>query len=240
MLAVGVVLRRLLRLDGQPVARGRGLVPLSANREAIYEPIALEVETQAAILAISLNEAIEERQANHDKIAWRLILLSASEWDRLAEIVTLLLNAVARYLPVACGVAPPRALVAHRFKSPVMIDYARLHQLLDQLVFRSRLRYQVHVRVLRRAAETLTTEYRRAHWEAEPTRTTPPQLWNRLDFYVHDLDLVAKEALLAFRAFLACLPEPALAEFAAYLDPIIRHAVRTTLVRGPDEVLKRS
>jgi len=230
LILVGALLRWILRL-GRPVApRAGGLVPLGADREAIFQPIAQEIETQAAILGISLNDAIEERDAGQSEIAWRLVRLTVSEWDRLAEIVTLLSNVMTKHVASARVVIPTRYVAANHFKSRVMIDYLRMHDLLDQLVFRSKLRYQLHLRMLRRATETLSTEFRRAYRYADRTEDRPPELWNRLDFYFHDFDLITKELLLAFRALLLSLPHSDLAGLAADLRTILQRGVRSTVV----------
>ncbi len=228
LLVIGAALRSLLRLGRQTKGRPTGFAPLDSEREAIYQPIALEIETQAAILGISLNDAFEERDSGHHDVAWRLVRLSVAEWNRLAELVTTLLKAAAKHLPRAHVVIPAHGIAAHRFKSPTMIEYVRMHELLDQLVFNSRLRFQLHLRVLRRASETLTAEFRRAYRYAERTEDRPEELWKRLDLYFHDFDLVAKEALLAFRALLICLPNPALADFGADVKNVVGRGVRST------------
>ncbi len=224
----GTALRRLLRLDRHPPQRPSGLSPLGADREAIYEPLALEVETQAAILGISLNDAMNERDAGHSDTAWRLVRLSVSEWDRLAEMLSVLLNALSKHVASARAVVPPHAVAASRFKSRVMFDYVRMHEVLDQLVFRSKLRFQLHIRVLRRAADTLTAEFRRAYRHADRTPDRPPELWNQLDYYFHDFDMVVKEMLLAFRLLLASLPHSDLPALAADLKAAVRRGVRST------------
>lgn len=225
---VGLALRRLLRLNIDRSRSAGRLPPLSEDRVSIYQPIVLEIETQSAILGISLNDAFEERDAGNSEIAWRLVRLSMSEWDRLAEIVTLLLSHMTKHLGAAKIVVPTRTMGAHHFRSRVMVDYVRMHELLDQLVFQSRLRFQLHLRVLRRAVETLSAEFRRSYRYAERTGDRPPELWSRLDHYFHDLDLVAKEALLAFRALLACLPHSALPAVGADLQTMLRRGVRAT------------
>ncbi len=230
LLVMGAALRRLLHLNGQTSRRPRWLVPLSEDRDAVYQPIALEVEAQAAILAVSLNDAMEERDSGNDEIAWRLVRLAACEWDQLAEIVAILLNTVLTHMPAARVVLPVRNMLAHRFKSQIMVDYVRMHELLDQLVFRSRLRFQLHIRVLRRAMETLTAEFRRTHLYAQRTQDRSTRLWNQLDLYFHDFDLITKETLLAFRAFLTSLPNVAVTDFAADLESLVRRGVRTTSV----------
>jgi hypothetical protein len=69
LVLVGALLRWILRLDRPVAPRAAGRVPLGADREAIFQPIAQEIETQAAILGISLNDAIEERDAGQSEIA---------------------------------------------------------------------------------------------------------------------------------------------------------------------------
>jgi hypothetical protein len=224
---VGVLLCRLLRMSGARSTRLTGLIPLSPELHAIYHPLALEVETQAAILGISLNDAFEERDNHHDEVAWRMVRLSAGEWDRLAEIVTGLLNAIGKHLARVHALVPTRCIVADRFKSRAMIGYAHMHELLDQLVFSSRRRFQLQLRLLRRATETLTSEFRRTYRYAERTQDRSSEVWARFDLCFHDFDLVAKEALLAFRAFLACLRPDVLAELAADLQTLVQRGVRT-------------
>jgi hypothetical protein len=111
-----------------------------------------------------------------------------------------------------------------------MIDYVRTHELLEQLVFRSKLRFQLQLRMLRRAAETLSMEFRRAYRYADRTQDRPPELWNRLDFYFHDFDLIAKETLLSFRTLLLHLPHSSLPGFAADLRSLLQRGVRSAAV----------
>lgn len=227
LLVLGILLRRLLRLGAKASTPVRGLVPLEPQLQGIYQPIALEIETQAAILGISLNDAFEERDAGRDDTAWRLVALSAGEWERLARIVVSLLKVVAKHLPSSRGIVLVRGIVAHRFKSELMTDFIRMHEFLDQLVFVSALRFQLHVRVLRRAAETLTAEFRRACRSAELSAGCPEELWRLMDLYFHDIDLVTKEALLTFRALLASLPQSALPDLLADLSEVVQHGVRS-------------
>jgi hypothetical protein len=225
---LGMVLRWILRLNSPDLPRMPGLSPLGPERDAIYQPIAQEIETQAAILGISLNDAIEERDAGQTEIAWRLVRLAISEWDRLGEILGLLSVAMSRHLGDARAVIRARSVVADRFKSHAMTDYVRMYELFDQLVFRSKLRFQLHLRMLRRSTEILSREFHRDFRYADRTQDFPPEMWERFDYYFHDFDLVAKEALLSCRALLVCLPHSSLPGFAADLKSLVRHGVRST------------
>lgn len=221
---VGVLLRQVL---GGNTPTSDAVVRLDRQRGCVYEPIALELETQSAILAVSLNDAMEERDSGNLEIAWRLLILSVSEWHRLAEFLTLLLRILNDNLPLAHIVVPMRSMDAACFKSETMIDYVRLHELLGPMVFRSKLRFHLQVRVLHRAVETLTDDFRRAQPATYPVLGRSAALWKRLDSDFHDFDLITKETLLTLRTFLACLPTTALEGFAAELRPIVERGVRS-------------
>jgi len=227
LLIFGSVLRRLF-FEG---ARGGplcGWVRLDAERESIYQPIALEIETQASILGVSLNDALEERDLGKQEIARRLVGLADCEWVRLAQFANGLLNALGKYMPTARVVVPVRNIAAHHFKSPAMVDYARMHEVLDQFVFRYKLRFQLHMRVLRRAMETLTAEFGQNYRSILGAGGGADGVWKHLDLCFHDFDLITKEVLLAFRAFLTSLPDEELQAFATDLNALIVRGVRTT------------
>jgi hypothetical protein len=220
-LAVWVLLRRLLGLDA---ASRRRFLSLDNDREQVYNAVRLELQTQSSILAVSLNDAIEESDSGNHEIAWRLLRLSVAEWDRLAEILRVLLGVVTEYLPVAGTVVPVRSMAPKNFKSETMIDYLRLHEWLDQFLWRTRLRFHLQVRVLRHAVEALTADFRRAQPQAYPF---PARLWSHFDRDFHDFDLITKEILLAFRTFLICLPQRAVNDFKSDLRFIVERGVRS-------------
>jgi hypothetical protein len=220
--AFGLVLRRLLSLGGPAASPTSGLQSLSREREALYQSVAQELETQCAILGITLNDAIDEKDSGRAEIAARLVRLCAGEWDRVTEVLGGLLSVVAKHMPVAQVAVPLRSLSAHRFKSRTLIDFFRMYELL----VRSKMRFQLQVRVLRRANETLTAEFRKNLRYAERTGDLSPEYWHLLDLLFHDFDLLSKEILLAFRTFLACLPDSALKAFAADVGALRPRAER--------------
>jgi hypothetical protein len=224
---VGFLLRRLLWTKPPEQRPPAGLAPMGPERQTVYEGFAPEVEARTAMLGISLNDAFEERDAGRPDMAWRMVRLSASEWDGIEKIVASLLDVLAKHLPDAQVVVTPRSIHAHRFKSKPMVDYVHMHELLDQLVFSSRLRYQLQLRLLRRAAEMVSGEFRRSYRQAERTDDQSSEVWNQIDLYFHDFDLIAKEAVLALRALLACLPLSVLPKFSLELNALLRGRVRT-------------
>ncbi len=226
LLAVGTVLRRVLRLNSYSTRTL--LAPLDGDREAIYQSFVLEVETQAAILGISLNDAFEERDSGRDEIAWRLVQLSLGEWDRLMDVISAALNVVSHRLPLAQTSVPIRGITAKQFRTRAMKNTVRLHELLDRLMAGSGLRAQVHLRFLRRAAKTLTEQFHRAYRSGDRTWDRSDELWRMLDLYFHDFDVIAKETLLAFRGLLVAAPVSALAVITEDVKGVVERGVRST------------
>jgi len=223
---VGYLLRRLLWTREPEQRLPAGLPPLGSERRAVYDGFAPEIEARIAMLGISLNDAFEERDAGRLDMAWRMVRLSASEWDGMEKIVAGLLNTLTKHLSNAQVVVTSRSILAHRFKSRTMVDYVRMHELVDQLVFSSRRRYQLQLRLLRRAAEIVTGEFRYTYRHAEKTGDKSAEVWRQIDLSFHDFDLIAKEAVLAFRALLACLPPSALPRLSFDLNALLRGRVR--------------
>ncbi len=227
LVGIGILLRRLLWTK-QPQQRApAGLAPLGSERRAVYDGFAPEVEARFAMLGISLNDAFEERDAGHHDMAWRMIRLSAAEWYGMEKVLAGLLYTLTKHLPTAQVVVTPRSIHAHRFLSKSMVGYVRMHELFDQLVFSSQRRYQLQLRLLRRAAEIVTGEFRRTYRQAEKADDRSKEIWSQIDLCFHDFDLIAKEAVLALRALLTCLPVSDLPRLSVDLNALLRGSVRT-------------
>jgi len=223
---VGYLLRRVLWKPLPTQQAPAGLAPLGSERRAVYDGFAPEIEARIAMLGISLNDAFEERDAGRHDMAWRMVRLSASEWYGIEKLIAGLLSTLTKHLPEAQFVVTPRSIHAHRFLSNAMVDYVRMHELLDQLVFSSERRYQLQLRLLRRAAEIVTAEFRRTYRQAESVDERSNEIWSEIDLGFHDFDLIVKEAVLAFRALLASLSPAALPKLAYDLDSLLRGKVR--------------
>ena len=227
--AVGIGLRRVLRLGAPAKPRVGGAVPLGIELHAIYHPVAQEIDAHATILGITLNDAFGEREANRPDMAWREVLLAVGEWNRLMAMVVGLQNTLAKYLPTTDLVVPVRRVVAGNFKSRAVIDYVGLYEFLDQVLFSSKQRFSLQLRALHRTSTLLTKEFHHTCREGELALDCSPEVWNRLDFYFHDFDLIAKETLLAFRVLLACQSSAGVQALAMDLQPLLERGVRVSI-----------
>lgn len=231
LVTFGFIFRRILELgSGDLPTPPRGMMPLGPERDAIYEPIASEIRIQTDILGISLNDAFDERAQGRDDISWPLVTLAGGQWGRLAGLLERLLSVSTKHLVNVRVVVPIRPMNAESFYSRVMIDQVRMHELIDQLVFSSKMRFQLQLRVLRRASQTLNQEFQRTCQNAQRIEDRSSDVWGRLDLYFHDFDIVAKQSLLALRTLLACLPHSALEPFAAEISVALGQSVRTAVI----------
>ncbi len=221
--AVGLITRRLLGLSG---ARSYWDLPLTDARGRLIRAVTLELEAQSAVLAVSLNEAMEESDSGEPELAWSTLhLVTTAQWVRQADTLALLLRAVIRHSPLARVSLPARTLIPEFFKSDAMRGYLALHDSTDQFVFRSKPRFNLHVRTLDEALARLTSDF----LEAQPGPLPSPDsgLWMHLDDNFHDFDLLSKETVLAVRGVVGCLPAAALESFAAEILPALRRGVRS-------------
>jgi len=211
------------------IADARRFVSLPRALQTIYQPLAQEIEAQTAILGITLNDAFGEREAGRHEMAWHVVRLTLGEWERLTELVVGLQNVLSKFLHATQGIVPVRRVAAGHFKSRAVMDNVRLYEFLDQVLFRSRGRFALQLRLLLRASDLLRKDFKHACREGALTLDSSEELWTRLDYYFHDLDLIAKETLLAFQTLLACQSPEALQELALDLRTLLERGTRVSV-----------
>lgn len=197
--------------------------------QSVYAPVAQELEAHAAILGITLNEAFNERSADRREMAWHVVHLAMGEWERLAELLLGLQGVLSKFLPATTGIVPVRRVVSNHFKSRAVMENAGLYEFLDRVLFSSKHRFALQLRLLWRAVGVLTQEFRSVCREGERTLDVSDELWARLDYYFHDFDLIAKQTLLAFRILLACQSPEQAPELAMDLQTLLERGKRVSV-----------
>jgi hypothetical protein len=162
-------------------------------------------------------------------MAWHVVRLAVGEWERLTELVVGLQGVLAKFLPATHGVVVVRRLAVGHFKSRAAIDNVALYEFLDQVLFSSKRRFALQLRLLFRASAILSKEFRNSCLEGERTLDSSGELWTRLDYYFHDFDLITKETLLAFRTLLACQSPERVQELALDLQMLLERGTRVSI-----------
>jgi len=228
LLALAVVLRRVLHM-GHATAPERVFPRFRrpANNP-LCSPLLSEINAHTAILGVVLNDAINEMASGSPEIARRMLGVFNSERERLVDLVINVQNLSLKYLPTVQYPIDARILHPASFRSEPVIDILKRHGVLEQFVFRSKLRFQLQLRLLRRATALLNESFeevrRSSGTEAENFHSTLTQL----DLYYHDLDLLAKETILGFSEELAALPDAVLEDMVAEISVLASHNTAAT------------
>ena len=218
---VALLLRRALGMNKPADIPADRRAAQCAELRPLYLAVTQEIETQTAILGITLNDAFGEREAGRHEIAWNVARLALGEWERLAELVLDLQGVLGRSLPFTRGVAVNRRAAVSNFKSRAVIDNVALYEFLDQVLFSSRHRFALKLRLLGRTTALLRREFRNTCREGEHTLDASARIWTRLDQQFHDFDLIIKETILAFRSLLSCQSPEGARELQSHLRRLL-------------------
>lgn len=227
LFAVALVLRRALHMGRDTSSQGAVPRHRKTSYSPLVSPLASEIEAHVTILGVLLNDAIEEQDSGRPGNAQQVLGLFGSEWGRFVEMIVNVQNLSLRYLPTVQYPIDARILDARSFRSQPMGEFLSRHRLLDQFVFRSKLRFQLHLRLLRRATAALNESFEEINRDAGNNRRLFNWLLAQLDLYFHDLDLLAKETLLGFNSEMAYLPAAALEDMAGELAALTSSSVLT-------------
>ncbi len=215
LLVVALVLRRILQM-------GRNTVPEQVaprfRRPAnnpLCAPLLSEIDAHTAILGVVLNDAIDELAAGSPETARRMLGIFNSERERLVELVINLQNLSLKYLPTVQYPVEARSLDPVSFRSHPVTEMLKRHGALEQFVFRSKLRFQLQLRLLRRATALLNESFEEVLGRTGTDAKSFHSTLSQLDLYYHDLDLLTKETILGFSEELAALSDAVLEDMAA-------------------------
>jgi hypothetical protein len=220
LLVVAVALRRVLHMgqDASPKVTGPRFRRPANN--PLCSPLASEVEAHTTILGVLLNDAIDELNSGNGEVARRVLNVFDSERERLVELAINLQNLSLKYLPTVQYPIEMRTLEPESFRSQLVSEFLKRHGTLEQFVFRSKLRFQLRLRLLRRATALLNESFEEIKHDVGMSSTLLDRTLAQLDLYFHDLDLLTKETLLGFSAELASLPDTTTDEIAAEVSAL--------------------
>lgn len=229
LLVVAVALRRILRMGGNTASRQAAPRFRRPANNPLCSPLLSEIDAHTAILGVVLNDAIDELASGNSEIARRMLGVFNTERERLVELVINLQNLSLKYLPTVQYPIDARSLDPESFRSQPVSEFLTRHGVLEQFVFRSKLRFQLQLRLLRRATALLNESFEEVRRRAGTSTGDFHGSLSVLDLYFHDLDLLTKETILGFSEELAALPDEVLEDMAAEIAVLTsRSTVATT------------
>jgi hypothetical protein len=220
LLMVAVVLRHVLHMGQNSTSQQVTPRFRRPRNNPACSPLASEIEAHTTILGVMLNDVITEQNSGNEEIARTMLSLFDSERERLVELVISLQNLSLKYLPAVQYPLDPRTLDHGGFLSQPVREFVARHGVLEQFVFRSKLRFQLQLRLLRRATALLNESFEVVKHDLGADSRLFDGALTQLDLYFHDLDLLTKETLLGFSAELASLPDTVMEDMVAELSTL--------------------
>jgi hypothetical protein len=227
LLVVAVVLRRILHMGREIAPQEKGPRHRKLSHP-VYSSLTSEIEAHTTILGVLLNDAIEEQNSGNTELARRTLHLFDSERQRVVDLVINLQNLALKYLPAALNTIVTRTLSDRSFRSAPVSDLIRRQGNLEQFVFRSKLRFQLQLRLLRRATAILNESFEEIKRDAEANSKLIDWALAQIDLHLYDLDVLARETLLGFDAELASMPRGVMQELA---DEVIALTSRSSVLK---------
>lgn len=220
LLVVAVALRRVLHMGRRDVRQKQAPHFRRPANNPLCSPLASEIEGHTTILGVLLNDVIEEQNSGNVEVARRMLTVFDSERERLVELIVNLQNLSLKYLLAIQYPINTRLLNHEAFRSHLISDFVKRHGGLEQFIFRSKLRFNLQLRLMRRATALLNESFEELKTETKTTATSLDWALLQIDLYFHDLDLLAKETLLGFNEELAGLPASVRQEIATEISAL--------------------
>lgn len=236
LLVLAVVLRRILHMGENAVPEKVSPRFRRPANNPLCSPLLSEVDAHTAILGVVLNDAINELASGNPEIALRMLGVFNSERERLVELVINLQNLSLKYLPTVQYPIDARSLDPVSFRSEPVTAILKRHGVLEQFVFRSKPRFQLQLKLLRRATALLNESFEEVRRRAGQNADSFHSILSQLDLYYHDLDLLTKETILGFSEELAALPDDVLEDMAVEISVLTS---RNTVASAPAMAARR-
>jgi len=202
-----------------PSARGASVkddwrARLSEEKSKVFGSCVDQFEASYTMFSISLNEAMELRQAGRLATCSQVVWMTAALCRRLAEPLAGTLRALGEHAK-HYGTMPNSApLDPVNFQSSKGQRFARMNGLLSHILLTQRSQFLHKISALHEMVEDLDREFQETADElANGVSTDPPSDWKVLDKDHYDLNTCLREAIVLFKSFLIALPEDQLDGF---------------------------
>ncbi len=202
-----------------PQARGasvksdwRAILPVEKNE--VFAAYVLQFETSYTMFSITLNEAIELRQAGLLAKCSQVVWMASSLCARLAKPLSATLRAIGEHAK-HYGTMPSSApLDSSNFRGAREQRSACMSGLLGRVLLTQRSQFLHKVSTLHEMVENLDHQFRDSADElASGTSSDPYVYWKALDEAHYDLNTCLRESIVLLKSFIVAVPDNQLASF---------------------------
>jgi hypothetical protein len=187
---------------------------LSQEKNEVYGAYVNEFETSYAMFSISLNEAIELRQAGLLTKCAQVVWMASSLCARLARPLSATLRALGEHAKHYGTIPSSAPLDSCNFQGSREQRSARMSGLLSRVLLTQRSQFLHKISTLHEMVESLDHQFRDTADElASGTSIDPPVSWKALDEAHYDLNTCLRESIVLLKCFIVAVPDDQLAGF---------------------------
>jgi hypothetical protein len=202
-----------------PQARGASVkadwrARLSQEKNAVFGRYVQEFETSYTMFSITLNEAIELRQAGQLANCSQVVWMASSLCDRLANPLAATLRALGEHAKHYGTIPSNSPLDSSNFQGTREQRSARMSGLLSRVLLTQRSQFLHKISTLHEMVENLDRQFRDTADEvASGTSINPLASWRALDEAHYDLNTCLRESIVLLKSFIVAVPDDQLPGF---------------------------
>jgi hypothetical protein len=187
---------------------------LPEEKDCVFRAYVQQLEASYLMLSVSLNEAIEMRQAGNLAKSSQVVYVTAALCPRLTDPLAAILRALgdhAKHYGTMPNTAP---LDSSNFQSYGSQRSARMSCLLSHVLLTQRSQFLHKIGTLHEMVVDLGREFHASADElASGTSVDPISDWRAVDIAHYDLNTCLREAIVLLKSFLRAVPDDELVRF---------------------------
>ena len=195
---------------------------LSTEKAQVFREYEHNLESLYQMFSVSLNEAIDLKQAGLAAMSQESIDTTSDLCERLIRPLAGMLRALydhAKHYGTIPNAAP---LDPANYRGQREQRSARVSGLLNRVLLSSRLQFLQKVGTLVEMVEDLGKDFRNAADAlADGTLRDPERVWNEIDADHYDLNTCLRETIVLFKSFLIALP---VGQIEVFQNAISKHS----------------
>jgi hypothetical protein len=187
---------------------------LSQEKNEVFAAYLQQFETSYTIFSITLNEAIDLRQAGLLAKCSQVVWMASSLCTRLARPLSATLRAIGEHAK-HYGTMPSSApLDSNNFRGTKEQRSARMSGILSRVLLTQRSQFLHKISTLHEMVENLDHQFQNSADELASGISLDPCVdWNALDEAHYDLNTCLRESIVLLKSFIVAVPDDQLPSF---------------------------
>lgn len=187
---------------------------LSQEKNEVFGTYVQEFETSYAMFSVSLNEAIELRQAGLLVKCSQVVWMASSLCDRMARPLSATLRALGEHAKHYGTIPSNSPLDSSNFLGAREQRSARMSGLLSRVLLTQRSQFLHKISTLYEMVENLDHQFRETADELASGCSLDPRVgWKALDEAHYDLNTCLRESIVLLKSFIVAVPDGQLVDF---------------------------